>query len=107
MTKDPFERLSVQECHLLYPSLLQNADRHIKAAILIAKTEEYGIANAHLTIAAEEYIKALSVYLTGWGLPVSRVKPCSAFFSPNKTRLCRIARRSGDGRICTLAIPSI
>lgn len=81
MTKDPFERLSVQECHLLYPSLLQNADRHIKAAILIAKTGEYGIANAHLTIAAEEYIKALSVYLTGWGLPVSRVKTLLRFFA--------------------------
>lgn len=81
MTKDPFERLTVQECHLLYPTLLQNADRHIKAAILIAKTEEYGMANAHLTIAAEEYIKALSVYLTGWGLPVSRVKSLLHFFA--------------------------
>lgn len=80
MSLSPFEQLSVQECHLLYPSLLQNADRHIRAAILIAKTKEYGMANAHLTIAAEEYTKALSVYLTGWGLPISRIKHLFRFF---------------------------
>jgi hypothetical protein len=80
MSPNSFDKLTVQECHLLYPSLLQNADRHIRAAILIAKTKEYGIANAHLTIAAEEYISALSIYLKGWGLPVSQIKSLLRFF---------------------------
>lgn len=75
-----FNQLSVQECHLLYPTLLQNADRHTRAAIHIARTEEYGLATAHLTIAAEEYIRALSVYLMGWGLPVVRIKRMISFF---------------------------
>lgn len=78
---NPFENLTVQECHLLYATLLQNADRHTRAAILLAKTQEYGLANAHLTIAAEDYIRALSVYLAGWGLPVSRIKKMISFFA--------------------------
>ncbi|MGB1205964.1 MAG: hypothetical protein ACPG5B_09970 [Chitinophagales bacterium] len=76
-----FEKLSIQECHLIYPILLENAERHIKTAINIARIKEYGIANSHLIMAADDYINALSVYLKGWGLPVSEIKTLTNFFS--------------------------
>ncbi len=76
-----FDKLSVQECHLIYPALLENAERHVKAAIAISEIKEYGIANAHLIMAADEYVKALSVYLAGWGLPVARIKTLTNYFA--------------------------
>ena len=74
-------RLTIQECHSLYPLLLQNGERHLNAARQIAEIEEYGLANAHLIIAAEDYMHALSVYLKGWGMPVSQIKNLAAFYN--------------------------
>jgi|GEM_PF-5446506 len=76
-----FESLSIAECHLLYPVLLKNAERHFDVAEAILKIKEYGMANAHLVMCAEECIMALSVYLTGWGLPVSEIRKMTTFFS--------------------------
>ncbi len=80
LPNDVFESLTIQECHLLYPALLANADRHLSAATLMAKEELYPIATAHLTIAAEDYIKAVTVYFKGWGMPVKQIKQLARFF---------------------------
>lgn len=75
-----FDHIGLQEAQLLYPVLLQNAQRHHTVAQNIAATGEYGIANAHLVMAAENYIQALSVYFAGWGLPVAQIKKLTRFF---------------------------
>jgi hypothetical protein len=77
---NPFANLGMQECMLLYPALLQNAYRHLEVAQVIADIEEYGIANSHLVISAGEYIKGLSVYLQGFGLPVEEIRKLARFF---------------------------
>jgi len=74
-------KLSVQECHLLYPLFLENADSHMRAALTVAKVKEYGIANAHLTLAAQDYIKTLNIYLQGWGLPTTQIRTLFNYFS--------------------------
>ncbi len=84
-SKRNFDDLSVQECHLIYPALLENAERHYKIGQELADMREFGAAIAHLTIAAEEYIQAMTIYFQGWGMPVQTIKKLSRYFDDKDT----------------------
>ncbi len=74
------EKLTMQECHFLYPIYLDNAERHLRSALTLAKIREYGMADAHLTLAAEDYVRTLSLYLKGWGLPANKIRSLFRYF---------------------------
>ncbi len=78
---DSLGDFSAKESHLLWPALFDNAERHVKVAKILAEEKQYGAANAHLTMAAEEYIRAMNAYCVGWGVPADQMRELTRFFA--------------------------
>lgn len=85
MTKT-FFNISQQECLRYYGELLENSERHFKAAEQLAATGEYGIAVSLKILGSEELVKAMIIYLDGSGLRIRQVDGVKKLFKDHKIR---------------------
>ncbi|WP_276091471.1 hypothetical protein [Pedobacter sp. JY14-1] len=65
-----FRNLNAKECAEVFPSVIDNAERHFSVAHQIATINEYPNAVAHLVIGAEELVKATLLLFRSRSIPV-------------------------------------
>ncbi len=65
---------------------MANADRHFRIAQLLASTNEYGNAVAHIILGSEERVKAIFLFLEGKGMQLRSIKGVKNIFSTHDAR---------------------
>ena len=81
-----FLNISPEKCLNSYTELLENSDRHFYIATLIADKDEFGMAISHLILGSEELVKAIIIYLDGFGLNIRTIKGVNVLFNHHKPR---------------------
>ena len=67
-----FETPSLVECREGSEKAMENAERHLRCARVLAGAREYGPASSHLVLAGEEALKAEVLYSVSIGIPLSQ-----------------------------------
>lgn len=77
MTDETFNALTTQQLYEGFVHCRESAQAHQECAHLMAEKEQYGIANSHLTLGAEEAIKAIIIFfkMTNDPLDITSIKP--------------------------------
>lgn len=65
-----FKSLNAKECTEVFPSVIDNAERHFSVAHHISTISEYPNAVAHLILGAEELVKATMLILKSKSIPI-------------------------------------
>ncbi len=81
-----FDSLNAKECAEVFPSLIDNAERHFAVAHHIATINEFPNAVAHLILGAEELVKATVLMLKSKEIDVNDAIGYDILFSKNNTR---------------------
>ncbi|TCD00049.1 AbiV family abortive infection protein [Pedobacter psychroterrae] len=81
-----FDSLNAKECAEVFPSLIDNAERHFAVAHHIATINEFPNAVAHLILGAEELVKATVLMLKSKEIDVNYAIGYDILFSKNNAR---------------------
>ena len=81
-----FDSLNAKECAEVFPSLIDNAERHFAVAHHIATINEFPNAVAHLILGAEELVKATVLMLKSKEIDVNDAIGYDILFSKNNAR---------------------
>ena len=81
-----FNSLSAKECAEVFPSVIDNAERHFAVAHQIATINEYPNAVVHLIIGAEELVKATLLILESREIDVNDIVGFDFLSSKNNSR---------------------
>lgn len=65
-----FKSLNAKQCTEVFPSVIDNAERHFSVAHYISTIYEYPNAVAHLILGAEELVKATMLILKSKSIPI-------------------------------------
>ena len=81
-----FNSLNAKECAEVFPSVIDNAERHFDVAHQIATINEYPNAVVHLIIGAEELVKATLLILKSKEIDVNDIIGFDFLSSKNNSR---------------------
>lgn len=81
-----FDSLNAKECAEVFPSLIDNAERHFAVAHHIATINEFPNAVAHLILGAEELVKATVLMLKSKEIDVNDAIGYDILFPKSSTR---------------------
>lgn len=81
-----FSSLNANECAEVFPSLIDNAERHFAVAHHISTINEYPNAVAHLILGAEELVKATVLMLKSKDIDVQDAIGYDILLSRNNTK---------------------
>ncbi|MES2454551.1 MAG: hypothetical protein V4594_03380 [Bacteroidota bacterium] len=76
-----FKSLNAKECSEVFPSVIDNAERHFSVAHHISTIYEYPNAVLHLIIGAEELVKATMLILKSCAIPIKDATGYDMHFS--------------------------
>lgn len=81
-----FRSLSSAASREIYPKIKFNAEKHFRAAELLAAAQDYSNAIAHLILGSEELVKYILLVLQGYDFPVKKINDYDKLFTRHYAR---------------------